>query len=142
VLADTPAVTGEHIGLHEFQCEAQVRARGRRLLAARKARGQSRGMALTAFLAKVVGWLRAGYPDGVPERDYIPLFALLGSQLTDDEVTLIAGELAFSAAPESAREIKKAVSAITRATVSDSDIARVRSHLAAGGWPLETPDRD
>jgi uncharacterized protein (DUF2267 family) len=99
-------------------------------------------MALPAFLAQIVSWLRAGYPDGVPERDYIALFALLGSQLTDDEVTLIAGELAFSSAADSAEEIRKAVSAITRASVSDADIARVRSHLAAGGWPLTTPDRD
>jgi uncharacterized protein DUF3349 len=29
-------------------------------------------MALPAFLGKIVGWLRAGYPDGMPERDYIP----------------------------------------------------------------------
>jgi hypothetical protein len=99
-------------------------------------------MALPAFLAKIVSWLRAGYPDGVPERDYIPLFALLGSQLTDDEVKLIADELAFSSDPDSAEEIRKAVSAIKGTAVSDSDIARVRSHLAAGGWPLATPDRD
>jgi len=98
-------------------------------------------MALPSFLAKIVSWLRAGYPDGVPERDYTPLIALLGSQLTDDEVTLVVGELAFSSNPESAQEIKKAISAITRTTVSDSDIARVRSHLAAGGWPA-APDRD
>jgi hypothetical protein len=99
-------------------------------------------MALPVFLAKIVNWLRAGYPDGVPEHDYLPLFALLGSQLTDDEVTLIADELAFSSAPESAGEIKKAASVITRTAVSDSDIARVRSHLAVGGWPLTTRDRD
>jgi hypothetical protein len=99
-------------------------------------------MGLPAFLAKIVSWLRAGYPDGVPEHDYIPLFALLSSQLTDDEVTLIADELAFSSAPDSAEEIRKAAGAITRTAVSDSDIARVRSHLAAGGWPLATPDTD
>ena len=99
-------------------------------------------MALPAFLAKIISWLRAGYPDGVPERDYIPLFALLGSQLTDDEVTLIADELASSSAPDSAEEIRKAISAIKGTAVSDSDIARVRSHLASGGWPLATLDRD
>jgi hypothetical protein len=99
-------------------------------------------MALPSFLAKIVSWLRAGYPDGVPEHDYVPLIAFLGSQLTDDEVTLVAGELAFSSNPQSGLEIKKAISAITRTTVSDSDIARVCSHLAAGGRPLAAPDRD
>jgi Protein of unknown function (DUF3349) len=51
-------------------------------------------MPLPPFLAAVVGWLRAGYPEGVPEVDYIPLFALLGSQLTDSEIGSIADELA------------------------------------------------
>jgi hypothetical protein len=99
-------------------------------------------MELPPFLAKIVGWLRAGYPDGVPGHDYIPLVALLTRQLTDDELTLVAGELAFSAHPESAAEIKKAVGAITRTPVSDSDIARVRARLAAAGWPLAAPERD
>ncbi|MGH3244822.1 MAG: DUF3349 domain-containing protein [Trebonia sp.] len=99
-------------------------------------------MALPPFLIKVVDWLRAGYPEGVPQHDYIPLFALLGSQLSNDEVTLIADELAFSADPESAGAIKKAIADITHATPNDADIARVRSHLAAGGWPLATPPRD
>ena len=99
-------------------------------------------MALTPFLNKIVDWLRAGYPEGVPQHDYIPLFALLGSQLTNDEVTLIADELAFSSNPESADAIKKAIAAVTNTPVHDSDIARVRSHLAAGGWPLAIPPRD
>jgi Protein of unknown function (DUF3349) len=99
-------------------------------------------MALPPLLSKIVTWLRAGYPEGVPEHDYLPLFALLGSQLTNDEVTLIGDELAFSSAPESAEAIKKAISAVTHATPSEADINRVRSHLAAGGWPLAAPPRD
>ncbi len=99
-------------------------------------------MALPAFLARIVEWLRAGYPEGVPAHDYIPLVALLSRQLSDDELTLVASELAFSADPESAAEIKKAIGAVTRDTVSDSDVARVRARLAAGGWPLAAPERD
>jgi Protein of unknown function (DUF3349) len=92
---------------------------------------------------RIVGWLRAGYPEGVPEHDYIPLFALLGSELTHDQVTLIANELAFSADPESAEAIKKAISTVTiDHKPSEADVNRVRSHLAAGGWPLATPPRD
>jgi hypothetical protein len=99
-------------------------------------------MAASDFITRIVGWLRAGYPEGVPQQDYQPLFALLGSQLTNDEVTLIADELSFSSDPESAEAIKKAIGNITHAAVHDSDIARVRAHLAAGGWPLAIPPRE
>jgi Protein of unknown function (DUF3349) len=98
-------------------------------------------MTLRPFLAKVISWLRAGYPDGVPAQDYVPLLTVLRHQLSEDEVTLIADELAFSPDPSSAEEIKRATGAISRTPVSDADIARVRSRLAAGGWPLE-PDPD
>ena len=99
-------------------------------------------MTLPVFLARIVEWLRAGYPDGVPARDYVPLVALLGSHLSDDEMTLIADELAFSADPQSAEEIKKAIGAITRAEAGDAEVARVRSRLEAAGWPLDAPGRD
>ena len=99
-------------------------------------------MALPPLLSKIITWLRAGYPEGVPEHDYIPLFALLGSQLTNDEVTLIGDELAFSSDPESAEAIKKAIAAVTHTTPNEADINRVRSHLAAGGWPLAQPSGD
>jgi hypothetical protein len=36
------------------------------------------------------------------------------------------------------KRARSAAGAITRTTVSESDIARVRSHLAAGGWPRLT----
>ena len=99
-------------------------------------------MALPEFLSKVVGWLRAGYPEGVPEHDYIPLFALLGSQLTNDEVVIIADELAFAGDPQSADAIKKAIAGVSNhGTPNDADIARVGAHLAAGGWPLAAPPR-
>jgi Protein of unknown function (DUF3349) len=99
-------------------------------------------MALPDFLTRVVTWLRAGYPEGVPQQDYQPLFALLGTHLTNDEVTLVASELMFSTDPEKADAIKQAISNITHTEVHDSDIARVRAHLAAGGWPLAVPPRD
>lgn len=96
-------------------------------------------MALPPVLSAVVGWLRAGYPEGVPDIDYIPLFALLGSQLTDAEVTQIADELASSSNPESAWAIRSAIKTITDQPVQESDIARVRARLAEGGWPLARP---
>ena len=97
-------------------------------------------MPLPPVLSRIVEWLRAGYPEGVPEHDYIPLFALLGSQLTNEDGSLIATELEASADPESAEAIKKAIIEVTQTTPNDADVNRVRSRLAAGGWPLARPE--
>jgi hypothetical protein len=97
-------------------------------------------METPAFLKAIIGWLRAGYPEGVPHVDYIPLFALLGSQLTDHEVASIADVLASESDPESAEAIRSAIKSVTHEQPKDSDVARVRSRLAAGGWPLAKPD--
>jgi hypothetical protein len=98
-------------------------------------------MALTPFLSSIVGWLRAGYPEGVPDVDYVPLFALLGSQLSEADVHAIAQELENESKPESAEAIRKAIATVTDHQASDADVARVRSRLAAGGWPLARPDQ-
>lgn len=99
-------------------------------------------MPLPPFLAAIIGWLRAGYPEGVPEHDYLPLFALLGSQLTDAEIGEIADELALTGDGDSLQAMKAAITAVTQNKPQESDIARVRARLAAGGWPLAPPDRD
>jgi hypothetical protein len=96
-------------------------------------------MALPPILSSIIGWLRARYPEGVPDVDYIPLFALLGSQLTDSEVSAIAGELANESKPESAEAIRHAITVVTSEKPNDSDVARVRAKLAGGGWPLAKP---
>jgi hypothetical protein len=93
-------------------------------------------MAIPPVVDKIISWLRAGYPEGVPQHDYIPLLALLGSELTNDEVTLIIDELTFSADPASKEAVKEAIASITNTKPSDADINRVRARLAAGGWPL------
>ena len=99
-------------------------------------------MTLPPVLDCIIGWLRAGYPQGVPDVDYVPLFALLGSQLTDNEVTTIADELASQSAPESAQAIRQAIKAVTsHQQPTDADVNRVRARLAAGGWPLARPDQ-
>jgi hypothetical protein len=97
-------------------------------------------MALPPILSSIIGWLRAGYPEGVPDVDYIPLFALLGSELTDAEVAQIAEELAGSTADAaSAQAIREAIKHVTHEAPSDADISRVRARLAGGGWPLAKP---
>jgi hypothetical protein len=78
----------------------------------------------------------------VPDVDYIPLFslfALLGSQLTNDEVSAIADELATESKPESAEAIRGAITEVAHHQPTDADVNRVRARLAGGGWPLEKP---
>lgn len=99
-------------------------------------------MALAPSLSSIIGWLRAGYPEGVPQQDYVPLFALLASQLTQDELNAIAEELADQADPPTAQAIRDAIEMVTHAQPSDADVANVRAHLAAGGWPLAEPPRN
>jgi hypothetical protein len=93
-------------------------------------------MALRPVLRSVVDRLRAGYPEGVPHVDYIPLFALLASQLTDADITAVADELASETDPASADAIRAALEEVTHHKPLDVDVARVRARLAAGGWPL------
>ena len=96
-------------------------------------------MALPPVLSSIVGWLRAGYPDGVPNVDYMPLFALLASQLSDADVAAIAGELAAASDAGSAQAIRDAIEIITHEKPLESDVNRVSARLAAGGWPLARP---
>ena len=93
-------------------------------------------MALPPFLSSVIDWLRAGYPEGVPDVDYVPLFALLGSQLTDADINALADELAATGDPATAQGIKDAIARTLDEKPLDIDVARVRARLAAGGWPL------
>jgi|SRR5580700_2974594 hypothetical protein len=98
-------------------------------------------MEMPPVLSAVIGWLRAGYPEGVPDVDYVPLFALLGSQLTDKDVESVAEVLASETDHESAEAIRAAITSVTQQQrPKESDIARVRARLAAGGWPLAKPD--
>src|ERR1700733_12314236 len=96
-------------------------------------------MALPPLLNKIVEWLRAGYPEGVPDGDYIPLFRVLVIQLANDEVAAIAKELENDSKPESAEAIRHAITAVTDHQASEADVNRVRSRLAGAGWPLAKP---
>ena len=92
-------------------------------------------------LRKIIDWLRAGYPDGVPATDYVPLFALLKTHLTEEDVTELATELAALSDDDTAKVIHEALAGCSDCASSDTELARVRARLAAGGWPLAQPDR-
>jgi hypothetical protein len=89
-------------------------------------------MALFPRFAAIATRLRAGSPRRAPWHGGVPLLALFGHELTDDDVTLIGSELAFSPEPESSEGVRNAIKVITRVSASDHDVARLRSRFAAG----------
>lgn len=98
-------------------------------------------MSIPAIVARVVGFLRAGYPEGVPVTDYVPLLALLHRQLSDDEVCQVAAELTSSGQwPVAGTDIEVAITKAIDAMPSPKDVQRVTQRLEAGGWTGSTAD--
>ena len=93
---------------------------------------------MSRFLNAIVSWLRAGYPDGVPPHDYLPMLALLSRRLTSDEVKAVASEL-MQRGDFDQVDIGVAIIQITDELPSSDDIERVRKRLAAKRWPLDDP---
>ncbi|GAA4806668.1 DUF3349 domain-containing protein [Tomitella cavernea] len=94
-------------------------------------------MSFPPIVGAVVDWLRAGYPEGVPEQDYIPLLALLERRLTHDEVEMVADELVSRGdLPVTKADIQVLITKITNEMPAERDVNRVRAHLVEGGWPL------
>ena len=90
------------------------------------------------FLTKIVSWIKAGYPEGVPQPDQIPLFALLRRRLSDDEVKAVAQALIDRGEFDHV-DIGVLITEITDGLPTPDDVERVRAKLAAYGWPLDDP---
>ena len=93
------------------------------------------------FMIRAVGWLRAGYPAGVPRGDYVALLGVLRRKLTEEEVRRIAVDLADQSVlagddPISTADIEQTISSALLQEATPQDVARVSARLAAGGWPL------
>lgn len=98
---------------------------------------------------RVLNWLEAGYPDGVPRQDRFPLIALLKRRLTEEQTMAciidLTGPQARAARgedpitvddPITADEIHTLIQRQTQEAPSPEDVRRVSARLAAGGWPL------
>lgn len=94
------------------------------------------------MVTRVVGWLRAGYPDGVPQQDYIALLGILHRTLSDEEIIEIAQTLADGSPEDVEARIRLAIKRRTLQPATDDEVARVSARLATGGWPLAVADFD
>ena len=100
-------------------------------------------MTTTSLLASIMNWLRAGYPQGVPEHDRVPLLELLrATPLTEDQVKEVVRNIAKTDSPAvadgeiSEDEIAEFISGVTHHDAGPENVARVAAVLAAAGWPL------
>ena len=91
---------------------------------------------MNGFLSSIVSWLRAGYPEGIPPTDTFAVLALLTRRLSNDEVKLVAHELMQRDDFDDV-DIGVMINKLTDELPSEEDIERVRTRLAAKGWPLD-----
>lgn len=97
----------------------------------------------TSLVARILDWLRAGYPEGVPGTDRVPLLALLrNTPLTEDQVKEVVANITAEGSPaladgEIARdEIATFIAEVTHHDAGPENVRRVAAKLAAAGWPL------
>lgn len=103
----------------------------------------------TSLLGSILNWLRAGYPDGVPGPDRVPLLSLLrATPLTDEQVREVITDITSgdsSAATDGsidADEIAAFIKDVTHHDAGPENVQRVAAKLAAAGWPLAGIDLD
>lgn len=91
-------------------------------------------------LDNVLNWLRAGYPQGVPPKDYYPLLALLTRTLSEDEVVLATRSLLLQGdEPVTAEQIQQAIREVAEKEPTEEELNQVAARLASVGWPLALP---
>ena len=93
---------------------------------------------MNRFLTGIVSWLRAGYPNGVPQNDYLPILALLSRRLSNDEVIEVARQF-LHMKRAGFIDIGSEILRITDQLPAPIDVDRVRAKLGAHGWPLDEP---
>ncbi|WP_123023934.1 DUF3349 domain-containing protein [Mycolicibacterium stellerae] len=100
-------------------------------------------MTTTSLFQSVLRWLRAGYPEGVPGPDRVPLLALLrATPLTEEQLQEVVRNLtgtdadALADGEISRDEIAEFISDVTHHDAGPENVARVAAKLAAAGWPL------
>ena len=91
---------------------------------------------------RILGWLRKGYPEGIPTQDYVALLGLLQRQLTPAELDRVVAAMADNrlynedTTPITVDQVRAAIQQHVLESPLPEDVARVSARLAAGGWPL------
>ena len=97
----------------------------------------------TSLLHSILDWLRAGYPQGVPGPDRVPLLALLrATPLTEDQIKEVVRNITAEDSTAMADgeigddEIAAFIKDVSHHDAGPENVQRVAAKLAAAGWPL------
>ena len=97
----------------------------------------------TSLLSSILNWLRAGYTEGVPGPDRVPLLALLrATPLTEEQIKEVVrnitagGSTALADGQIGQDEIAAFIKDVSHHDAGPENIQRVAAKLAAAGWPL------
>ena len=97
----------------------------------------------TSLLSSILDWLRAGYPEGVPGPDRVPLLALLrATPLTEDQIKEVVrnitadGSAALTDGEIGEDEIAAFIKDVSHHDAGPENVQRIAAKLAAAGWPL------
>ena len=100
-------------------------------------------MTTTSLLSSILDWLRAGYPEGVPGPDRVPLLALLrATPLTEDQIKEVVrnitadGSAALTDGEIGEDEIATFIKDVSHHDAGPENVQRIAAKLAAAGWPL------
>ncbi|WP_208379074.1 DUF3349 domain-containing protein [Cumulibacter soli] len=89
------------------------------------------------IIGSVLRWLRAGYPEGVPQKDRFALLALLRRTLSEEDYVTITEQLASEPPPIVLEDIRHVIEQVTSEPPAEEDVRQVAARLAASGWPLD-----
>jgi hypothetical protein len=99
----------------------------------------------SGLVQRVLRWLRAGYPEGVPQQDYVALLGILRRTLTPVEIERVvaglAGEAEAGLAIMTPQLVQQRITDVVKGPGLEDDLVRVSARLAAAGWPLGSPVR-
>lgn len=90
------------------------------------------------YLERAVGWLKAGYPQGIPDGDYIPLVAVLRRKLSTEEIEQLGRELTLQGlVPADHIDVGTGYLRITDELPSVEELGRVTRRLREAGWEID-----
>ncbi|MFT4233143.1 MAG: DUF3349 domain-containing protein [Leucobacter sp.] len=89
------------------------------------------------IIAQVLRWLRAGYPEGVPPKDYTPLLALLRRSLEEEDFEAVLAEIEHASPdPVRLRHIREAIANVSDAAPDSEEMRAVADRLLQAGLPV------